>query len=213
MIYFSLKIGVLLLNVDYKILAKLIATRIKGALMHLFNKDQTGFLEKRFIGQNIASLIEIIEYCDENDLAAVLLSIDFEKAFDKLDWDFLWKCMKFFKIPDNIINWIKILYAGANSCVTNNGHMSSYFAMGRGVRQGCPLSPYLFIIAAEVLAISIRSNNDIKGIVIGEKEYKIKQFADDTQTVSIFDRESINATIKNFLDFGKVSGSTINYKK
>ena len=121
--------------------------------------------------------------------------------------------MGFFKIPDNIINWIKILYAGANSCVTNNGHMSSYFAMGRGVRQGCPLSPYLFIIAAEVLAISIRSNNDIKGIVIGEKEYKIKQFADDTQTVSIFDRESINATIKNFLDFGKVSGSTINYDK
>ena len=114
-----------LLNVDYKILAKLIATRIKGALMHLINKDQTGFLEKRFIGQNIASLIEIIEYCDENDLAAVLLSIDFEKAFDKLDWDFLWKCMGFFKIPDNIINWIKILYAGANSCVKNNGHMSS----------------------------------------------------------------------------------------
>ena len=202
-----------LLNVDYKILAKVIATRIKEALIHLINKDQTGFLEKRFIGHNIASLIEIIEYCDENDIAAVLLSIDFEKAFDKLDWDFLWKCMTFFRIPDNIIRWVKILYTGANSCVTNNGHMSDYFAMGRGVRQGCPLSPYLFIIAAEVLAISIRNNNEIKGIVIGEKEYKIKQFADDSQTMSIFDINSINATIKNFLDYGKVSGSTINYEK
>ena len=202
-----------LLNVDYKILAKLIATRIKEALIHLINKDQTGFLEKRFIGHNIASLIEIIEFCDENEIAAVLLSIDFEKAFDKLDWNFLWKCMEFFKIPDNIIQWVKILYSGANSCVTNNGHMSNYFAMGRGVRQGCPLSPYLFIIAAEILAISIRSNNDIKGIVIGEKEYKIKQFADDSQTMSIFDKDSINATIKNFLDYGKVSGSTINYDK
>ena len=202
-----------LLNVDYKILAKLIATRIKEALIHLINKDQTGFLEKRFIGHNIASLIEIIEYCDENEIAAVLLSIDFEKAFDKLDWNFLWKCMEFFKIPNNIIQWVKTLYSGANSCVTNNGHMSDYFAMGRGVRQGCPLSPYLFIIAAEILAISIRSNSDIKGIVIGEKEYKIKQFADDSQTMSIFDKDSINATIKNFLDFGKVSGSTINYEK
>ena len=202
-----------LLNVDYKILAKVIATRIKEALIHLINKDQTGFLEKRFIGHNIASLIEVIEYCEENDIAAVLLSIDFEKAFDKLDWDFLWKCMAFFKIPDNIIEWVKMLYTGANSCVTNNGHMSDYFAMGRGVRQGCPLSPYLLIIAAEVLAISIRNNNEIKGIVIGNKEYKIKQFADDSQTMSIFDINSINATIKNFLDYGKVSGSTINYEK
>ena len=202
-----------LLNVDYKILAKVIATRLKEALIHLINSDQTGFLEKRFIGHNIASLIEIIEFCEENDLAAVLLSIDFEKAFDKLDWDFLWKCMAFFEIPENIINWVKILYTGANSCVTNNGHMSNYFAMGRGVRQGCPLSPYLFIIAAEVLAISIRNNPDIKGITIGKKEYKIKQFADDSQTMSIYDLDSINATIKNFLDYGKVSGSTINYEK
>ena len=202
-----------LLNVDYKILAKLIATRLKEALIHLINSDQTGFLEKRFIGHNITSLIEIIEFCEENDLAAVLLSIDFEKAFDKLDWDFLWKCMTFFEIPENIINWVKTLYAGANSCVTNNGHMSSYFPMGRGVRQGCPLSPYLFIIAAEVLAISIRNNPDIKGISIGKKEYKIKQFADDSQTMSIYDLDSINATIKNFLDYGKVSGSTINYDK
>ena len=202
-----------LLNVDYKILAKLIATRLKGALIHLIHSDQTGFLEKRFIGHNIASLIEIIEFCEDNDIAAVLLSIDFEKAFDKLDWDFLWKCMAFFEIPENIISWVKTLYSGANSCVTNNGHMSNYFSMGRGVRQGCPLSPYLFIIAAEVLAISIRNNKDIKGIVIGKKEYKIKQFADDSQTMSIYDLDSINATIKNFLDFGKVSGSTINYEK
>ena len=202
-----------LLNVDYKILAKVIATRLKGALIHLINNDQTGFLEKRFIGHNIASLIEIIEFCEDNDIAAVLLSIDFEKAFDKLDWEFLWKCMAFFEIPENIIKWVQTLYAGANSCVTNNGHMSDYFSMGRGVRQGCPLSPYLFIIAAEVLAISIRNNPEIKGIVIGKKEYKIKQFADDSQTMSIFDLDSINATIKNFLDYGKVSGSTINYDK
>ena len=65
----------------------------------------------------------VFEFCDENDIAAVLLSIDFEKAFDKLDRNFLWNCMKFFKIPDNIIKWVKTLYAGAVSCVTNNGHI------------------------------------------------------------------------------------------
>ena len=202
-----------LLNVDYKILAKIIATRLKETLLHLIDQDQTGFLEKRFIGQNIASLIEVIDYCENNDLAAVLISIDFEKAFDKLDWDFLWKCMHFFKIPENIISWVKTLYSGSNSCVTNNGHMSDYFKLGRGVRQGCPLSPYLFIIAAEILAMSIRQNENIKGIIIGEKEIKIKQFADDSQMMSVYDKDSINATIKNVLDFGSVSGSTINYDK
>ena len=202
-----------LLNVDYKILAKIIATRLKDTLLHLIDNDQTGFLEKRFIGQNIASLIEVIDYCETNDIAAVLISIDFEKAFDKLDWDFLWQCMHYFKIPDNIISWVKTLYSGSNSCVTNNGHMSEYFKLGRGVRQGCPLSPYLFIIAAEILAMSIRQNDEIKGLIIGETELKIKQFADDSQMLSVYDKNSINAIIKNVLDFGNVSGSTINYDK
>ena len=202
-----------LLNVDYKILAKLIATRMKKVLLYIINEDQTGFLPKRFIGQNIVSMFEIMNFCDENELAAVLISIDFEKAFDQIDWDFIWDSMIFFKFPPKIINWIKTIYKGAQSSVINNGHMSEYFSLGRGVRQGCPLSPYLFIIAAEILAISLRSNELIKGIKIGEKESKIKQFADDSQALSIFDKESINATFKNFEDYGKVSGSVINFDK
>ena len=202
-----------LLNVDYKILAKIIATRIKKVLLTIIDNDQTGFLQKRFIGQNIVSLLEIMDFCDENEIAAMLISIDFEKAFDQIDWDFIWKSMNFFKFPKEIIDWIRTLYSDAKSCVVNNGHVSEYFNLGRGVRQGCPLSPYLFIIAAEILAISIRSNDEIKGIRIGNKENKIKQFADDSQTLSMFDLDSINATFKSFEDYGKVSGSTINFDK
>ena len=108
---------------------------------------------------------------------------------------------------------VQILYTDISSCVTNNGWNSDYFHLERGVRQGCPLSPYLFIIAVELLAINIRLNPTIKGIKIGEKIYKIKQFADDTQLVILFDAKSMEEIDKVFGNFSGISGLTINYGK
>ena len=202
-----------LLNVDYKIFAKLIATRLKTILSYIIHADQTGFMKGRFIGENIVTLLDIIDYCEKNGIEAVLISVDFEKAFDQLDWDFIWESLAYFQIPETLISWIKTLYNDSTSCVTNNGHISRYFKMGRGVRQGCPLSPYLFIIAAEVLAISMRENENIKGIQIGNKNLKLKQYADDTQSFSILDQDSINSIFNNLRLFGEVSGSKVNYDK
>ena len=202
-----------LLNVDYKILAKLIATRLKTILNYIIHTDQTGFMKGRYIGENIVTLLDIIEYCEKYGLEAVLIAIDFEKAFDQLDWNYIWEALSYFNIPDKLIYWIKTLYNDSNSCVTNNGFMSRYFKMGRGVRQGCPLSPYLFIIASEVLARSMRENKKIMGIKIGNQELKIKQYADDMQNFSIFDKNSINAIFANLEKFNKVSGSKVNFDK
>ena len=117
--------------------------------------------------------------------------IDFEKAFDTLDWVYIDKSLNFFNIPDTIHKWVKILYNDISSCVINNGWASNYFKLKIGVRQVCPPSPYLFIIAAEILALKVRQNNDIQGIQIGNKTVKIKQYADDTQVFSLFEPQSI----------------------
>ena len=114
--------------------------------------------------------------------------IDFEKAFDSIDWNFMLKCLDAFSFGPTLIRWVETFYNDITSCVLNNGRCTPYFELQRGVRQGDPLSPYLFIIAAEILAVTIRSREDIQGIMIGQEEFKLMQYADDlTLFVPIID--------------------------
>ena len=85
-----------LLNQDYKILAILIAERIKLVLPYLIDQDQTGFLKGRYIWQNNVTIFDNIHHTDVENIPAVMISIDFEKAFDKLEWNFMFKCLEFF---------------------------------------------------------------------------------------------------------------------
>ena len=202
-----------LLNMDYKLIAKVIANRIKTVIKKIIHSDQTGFVNGRYIGENLVKLINVIEHCEENDIPALLISIDFEKAYDFVEWSAIKYALNFFNFGSNIIKWFQILYKGVNSCVINNGHFSTFFPLHRGVRQGCPLSPYLFIIAAELLAIKIRTNNNIKGININGSDQKILQFADDTCLTILFDQDSLNSVIQTFDLFENFAGLRINYDK
>ena len=145
-----------LLNTDYKIAAKSIANRIKLVLPNLINHDQTGFLKGRFIGENIRLIDSIIQYATERNIPGLLLFIDFEKAFDSLEWPFIHDTLRSSGFGASLINWVKTLYSHSESCILNNGWASNFFEIQRGVRQGCPLSPYLFMLSAEVLATAIR---------------------------------------------------------
>jgi len=166
-----------------EIAAKVIANRIKSVLPRLINKDQTGFMKGRFIGENIRLIDCIIRYAAENNIPGLLLFIDFEKAFDSLEWSFIYESMRYFGFGPSIIKCIKALYCKTESCVLNNGWSSNFFQIQRGVRQGCPLSPYLFILSAEVLAKAIRNNVNIKGICVNNNEIKISQYADNTTLI------------------------------
>ena len=202
-----------LLNTDYKIAAKAIANRLKSVIPKLINNDQTGFIKGRFIGENIRLIDGIIQYAAQHNVPGLLLFIDFEKAFDSLEWPFILDTLRFFGFGPSIIKWIKTFYCKIESCILNNGWSSNFFQPQRGVRQGCPLSPYLFILAAEMLAKTIRSNRRIKGIYVDKNEVKISQYADDTTLILDGSRESLVAALQTLEDFSKISGLRLNDSK
>ena len=156
------------------------------------------FMKGRFIGDSIRVLQDVMSYTMQKKLSGLLLFIDFEKAFDTIEWEFIWKALKKFNFGDYLIKLVQILYTNPESCVMNNGFSSRYFNLNRGVRQGDPLSPYIFILAVELLAINIREQHSIKGFKIGENEIKLTLYADD-MTLMLQDKYSA----KNALDIFK----------
>jgi hypothetical protein len=167
-----------LLNTDYNILTKTLATRLKKVLPEVINEDQVAYLKERFIGQNIRTIIDIMDFTRLNNKPGFVAFLDFEKAFDTVNWNVIQQTLEAFGVGENFKKWVKTVYKNSEACVTNNGYASPYFKLERGVRQGCPLSAYLFIMVVELLANKIRHTDQIKGIKIGQ--IKIIQMADDT---------------------------------
>ncbi len=131
-----------LLNMDYKVIAKILTVRPHLVLPNIINDDQSGYIKGRYIGQNIRILEDVSFFTKQIQLPSILLSIDFEKAFDFLNWNFLYETLKHLNYGDNFIGYAKAMYNKIKSTILNNGNTGIYFKLQRGVRQG---SPYLLI--------------------------------------------------------------------
>ena len=178
-----------LVNIDAKIISKVIVSRIKNVLPYIIHSNQTGYVKDRYIGDTVRSILDIMDFTEKENIPGLMIFIDFRKAFDTLELNFLFNCLDAFNFRHAFKRWISTFYKNIESCVINNGLSSEYFNHTRGVRQGDPLSPYLFLLAVETLAIAIRENVEIKGIVIDKQETKLLQYADDTTAV-LSDTES-----------------------
>ncbi|KAL9963682.1 hypothetical protein ACROYT_G027211 [Oculina patagonica] len=202
-----------LINVDVKIASKALAKRLECILPFIIHRNQNAYVKGRLISDSTRIIDDIMSYTKVNDLSGLLVAIDFEKAFDSLDWAFLNKALLAFNFGESFIKWVSTFYCNIKSCVTNNGFSSVHFDVKRGVRQGDPLSPYLFIIALEILAINIRSSKNIKGFKLSDnEEIKLTIFADDLTTF-LKDKQSFENLLKMLRDFGCCSGLKVNNGK
>ena len=203
-----------LLNVSYKIALACITERLKeGILDKLIHSNQKGFMSNRHISENIALMYDIISFTNTENIPGMLLLVDFQKAFDTIAWDFIDKVLAFYNFGPEFRKWVRTFYNNITSCVSVNGRYSEYFNIERGVRQGDPLSPYLFLLCAEILSQILRENNQIKGLKIRDKEAFLSQFADDTALYLDGSRESFCHCIGSLSLFASISGLTINYEK
>ena len=202
-----------LLNVEYKIASACIAERIKTVLPKLINEDQTGFMQGRYIGENIRLIYDLLNYTEEKKEKGMVLLVDFEKAFDSVSWSFIKKVLKYFNFGPSLQTWVEIFYNNIPSCIQVNGHITEWFQIQRGCRQGDPLSPYICLLCAEILAILARNNKHIKGITINDIIYLISQYADDTTFILDGSKQSLEETLKLLRLFAQISGLSINMEK
>ena len=136
-----------LLNVDLKIGSKAIALRLSKVLPNIIGKEQAAFVNNRYIGDVVRTVDDLLYLCKYKHTPGILLNIDFEKACDSVDHNFLAKIMKSFNFGVSLQRWVRVYI---QSCVMNNGMSTGYFKVNRGVRQGDPLSSILFVVAMEV---------------------------------------------------------------
>ena len=202
-----------LLNCDFKIIEKIIAGRMKMLLPYLVKEDQKAYIENVYIGDAVRLNEDVIKDSKLSKEKGAILYIDQSKAFDRVEMKWLYMVLEKYGFGEKFISWIKTLYKEARCCVSTNGYLSRSFRITRGVRQGSPLSAYLYILQAEPLANMIRKSESIKGIVLNnERELKITAYADDTQGY-VKDQNSVNEFWRILEIYSKASGAKINEKK
>ena len=202
-----------LLNYDYKIAASVLSKRLQRVISTLISHDQVGYIKGRSLAENVRLIEDIFFYVQNYSFKGIAMLSDFRKAFDRLRWDFLHECLCRFGFQQEFRRWVFTLYSNIYSSVNVNGWLTEKINITRGVRQGCPLSALLFILAAEILAIKIRCDPEIKGITMFKTvEVKILQFADDA-TIFVEDCNSIPKVIKQIERFGSFSGLELNKEK
>jgi len=203
-----------MLNTDLKILAKILANRLKEIMPKIITTNQAYGVKGKDIADTILSIKDTIRYMRDKKKEGYIISLDFEKAFDRVDHKYLFDVLKSFGFGENFIKWVRILYKGAVTRIKCNGFLTECFRIKRSIRQGCPLSALLYSLVAEPLGLAIKQEKTIKGIEVEEyiEDNKIFQYADDT-TFIVRGEESVKKIMEIVQRFCKGSGGKVNEEK
>ena len=190
-----------LLNGDFKILMRILTERFNHAAVQFVSAQQNGFVPGGFIVENILLMQLLQAFAEEEDIEAVFIFLDFEKAFDRCSWEYLSEAIRNLGFPDEaeapmpgdaeaeeqrhhpFLRWVKLAYSHEHPPTRRmhiNGYLSRAFALASGVAQGDPLSPLLFLCITEALTRLIMNDDRIEGILIDGIRHKLSQYADDS---------------------------------
>jgi Reverse transcriptase (RNA-dependent DNA polymerase) len=222
-----------LLSNFYKIFSRAINERLKKIVNRCLSRAQKGFTKSRQIQEVIINTLENIDYCKLNNIQGAMLSIDIKKAFDSVDQDYFIKVYEFFNFGPRIISWLSLIGTNRNAkIVFEDGSRSNLIELLCGTAQGDSPSPILYNLAAQILVFKLEYDPSIKKIrqqpEVGGPRYpsvipfnfesnretsNCELFADDENTFTLLDFESLQY-IKDTLDaFGDLSGLRINVEK
>lgn len=162
---------ILLLNVDLKIYANIIANRLAGFLPSLVKQDQVGFIPGQQAQMPHEEFLTFFIIAESSRVPSLFLSLDAEKAFGRIHWGYLKRVLSKFGITGTISSAILALYTNPSAMVFTEGMFSKSFHITNGTRQGCPLSPLIFALSMEPLAEKIQSHPDIKGITSSHQSH------------------------------------------
>ncbi|CAB3986639.1 Transposon TX1 uncharacterized 149 kDa [Paramuricea clavata] len=204
-----------LLCADYKTVAKAIANRLLGVIAKVTHSDQTCGVGSRNPLESVRLLKDVVFHANQNHKAAAVISLDQEKAFDRVEWGYLSCVLQTMNFGPSFQKWVFLLYSNIFSCILINGETTEFFSVSRGVRQGCPLSPLLYVLVAETRASAIRADRFIDSYILPNgRSVKLCQYADDTSVIVTTDLE-LNALFHLFHLFhcSRLPGAKLNVTK
>ena len=203
-----------LLNTDYKLFTKALSLQLIESIKQMVHQDQAGFIPGRSIFDHIRLTKIMTKYAEVTERNGAVIALDQEKAYDKITHQYLWKTLEAFNMPQLFIKTVKSLYANAHTTVVVNGELSSSYKVSRGVRQGDPLSCFLFDIGIEPLACTIRNKETLKGYNIPGLNEKIiiNLFADDT-VLYLSTEDRYGDALRALDEWCKASGAKFNKEK